>query len=304
MAIDENTMSGSRSWLDRAQLAGVASLGAGAIHLSAAGIHAEHPTLARLFVVLGAVQIVAGLALDPDGWSVGVGCRRDRQRHRRGWLGGHAGVGDLVDRRPGGVRGAAVRRHGMRGARGDRRGAGGDCRHTRDQPGAARDRVSSRRASWSRTVSLAAMLAAATHVHSHGEDSTITSHSHDEASTDTGHAHDDASTVTSHGHDEAESTTSHAHEDGEAGASGAAAVDLSGVDGVTPTQQAFAEELVARTLRRSAAVGGPGGRRRRRLPLDRRRGHGLRALRPVGLARRRRLARPEPPREPRLRGAA
>ena len=36
--------------LDRgrpAQIAGLASVGAGAIHLAAAGIHAEHPTLAR-----------------------------------------------------------------------------------------------------------------------------------------------------------------------------------------------------------------------------------------------------------------
>ncbi len=41
--------------------AGLLSLGAGAIHAAAAGIHAEHPQLARLFVVLAALQIGAGL---------------------------------------------------------------------------------------------------------------------------------------------------------------------------------------------------------------------------------------------------
>jgi hypothetical protein len=41
--------------------AGLLSLGAGAIHAAAAGIHSEHPQLARLFVVLAALQIGAGL---------------------------------------------------------------------------------------------------------------------------------------------------------------------------------------------------------------------------------------------------
>ena len=51
------------TWADRAQFAGLASVGAGAIHLVAAGIHAEHPSLARIFVILGAVQVIAGLVL-------------------------------------------------------------------------------------------------------------------------------------------------------------------------------------------------------------------------------------------------
>ena len=81
-------------------------------------------------------------------------------------------------------------------------------------------------------------------------------------------------------------------------------IDLSGVDGVTPEQQAFAENLVATHARRPPAVGRPGRRRGGRLPLDRRRRHRPRALHPVGLDRRRRVARPGPPREPRLRAAA
>ena len=43
-------------------LQGMASLGAGAIHAAAAGIHAEHPTLSRLFVAVAAAQILVGLA--------------------------------------------------------------------------------------------------------------------------------------------------------------------------------------------------------------------------------------------------
>jgi hypothetical protein len=51
------------TWADRAQVAGLASVGAGACHLTAAGIHAESPSLARIFVIMGAVQLIAGLVL-------------------------------------------------------------------------------------------------------------------------------------------------------------------------------------------------------------------------------------------------
>lgn len=43
------------------QLAGLASIGAGAIHAAAAGLHAEHTTLARLFVGVAVAQIGVGL---------------------------------------------------------------------------------------------------------------------------------------------------------------------------------------------------------------------------------------------------
>ncbi|MFC9898389.1 hypothetical protein ACFVMC_32260 [Nocardia sp. NPDC127579] len=42
-------------------LGGVTSLGAGALHLFAAGLHTEHAALARLMVVLAALQVAAGL---------------------------------------------------------------------------------------------------------------------------------------------------------------------------------------------------------------------------------------------------
>ncbi|WP_431958437.1 hypothetical protein [Nocardia lijiangensis] len=42
-------------------LGGLASIGAGALHLFAAGLHTEHATLARLMVALAALQCVTGL---------------------------------------------------------------------------------------------------------------------------------------------------------------------------------------------------------------------------------------------------
>jgi hypothetical protein len=42
-------------------IAAATSIGAGAVHAAAAGIHAEHPQLARLFVITAALQLLAGL---------------------------------------------------------------------------------------------------------------------------------------------------------------------------------------------------------------------------------------------------
>ena len=42
-------------------VAAMASLGAGAVHAAATGLHAEHPELARLFVVVTVAQLSAGL---------------------------------------------------------------------------------------------------------------------------------------------------------------------------------------------------------------------------------------------------
>ena len=52
---------GSSKRLPGIAVAAAASIGAGAIHAAAAGVHAEHPTLARLFVVCACAQLGAGL---------------------------------------------------------------------------------------------------------------------------------------------------------------------------------------------------------------------------------------------------
>ena len=61
MATDVDGASRTRTWLTAAQLAGLASIGAGAIHAAAAGIHAEHPDLSRLFVACAAAQLAVGI---------------------------------------------------------------------------------------------------------------------------------------------------------------------------------------------------------------------------------------------------
>ena len=42
---------------NRLAIASIASAAAGVLHATAAGIHAEHPELARLFVVLAVAQV-------------------------------------------------------------------------------------------------------------------------------------------------------------------------------------------------------------------------------------------------------
>ena len=60
-------------WISAPQVAGLASLGAGAIHAAAIGIHAEHATLARLFVAVAAAQLAAGLVMLLEGGRAAAG---------------------------------------------------------------------------------------------------------------------------------------------------------------------------------------------------------------------------------------
>ena len=69
-------------------------------------------------------------------------------------------------------------------------------------------------------------------------------------------------------------------------------IDLSGVEGVTPEQQAFAENLVAVTLVRLPQWSDPAVAEAAGFHSIGDAGHRSRALRPVGLDRRRRVARP------------
>jgi len=57
--------------------AALCSIGAGAVHAAATGVHAEHPQLARLFIVMAAAQLGVGLwaLLRPSknaAWAVGI----------------------------------------------------------------------------------------------------------------------------------------------------------------------------------------------------------------------------------------
>ena len=143
------------------------SIGAGAIHAAAAGVHAENPTLVT------AVRADRGGA-DPRRAAAPAPARAGRrrgddrrQRRRRGRLGDHPDDRHLLDRRARARRVATVRRHRMRRARRAR------------PPSPASSRWSATRRLSPRqpcapgvalgALSVAAMMVGATNVHSHGE---------------------------------------------------------------------------------------------------------------------------------------
>ncbi len=219
---DEETR-GTWSWLERAQLAGIASLGAGAIHLSAAGIHAEHPTLARVFVALGSGQILAGLALVlvRRRWAAATVVAVNSVAVI-GWAltltSGISRVDGLeVSEAPqfadtacavlGAIAAALAAAVTLRGL----------------QP-APRNAALLAPGGLVAAVSVAAMLSAATHVHDHDETVASAGHVHEESAVDV-----------------------HVHPGSGTNPPETSAVDLSGVADVTPAQQQFAEQLVART---------------------------------------------------------
>lgn len=202
------------TFADRAQFAGLASAGAGACHLAAAGNHAEDPSLARIFVIMGAAQMIAGLVLALGGGRaaavvvavvniVAVG----------GWAltrtVGIPWVQSLAAPEPLQFTDTACAALGaiafvlavvvlLRGAR-------QAPRVGLVAPGALVG-----------VISVAAMLTGATHVHSHGG---------------AGHVHDGDMSMWPRPFDPTQP------------------IDFSGVPGVTPEQQARAENLVASTLK-------------------------------------------------------
>jgi hypothetical protein len=267
------------SWLSATQLAGLASLGAGAIHAAAIGIHAEHATLARLFVVVAAAQLAAGLVMIVKG--------------------GRAAAGATALVNAGAVAGWAVTRvSGISWIEGLEQSEAPQFADTacaalgavaagaavialvRGQTRPAASRLGMPAVAVG-ALTVVAMMYGGTHVHSHdeghatsaagaehthGDESAATDgHAHAEdaaageaAATD-GHAHpDDAAATDGHAHpDEAAATDGHAHPDDAAGEPAAVwprpwdprqPIDFSGVSGVTPRQEARAERLAARTL--------------------------------------------------------
>jgi hypothetical protein len=203
----------ARIWVDRAQFAGLASVGAGACHLTAAGIHAESLFLARIFVIMGAAQVITGLVLALGGGRpvaavaavvniAAVGGWALTRTVGISWVQGLrdpeplqfadtvcAGLGALAI-----VLAVVVLLRGARWA----------PRVSLVVPGVLVG-----------VVSVAAMLTGATHIHSH-----------DEAS----HVHDVDRSMWPRPFDPSEPT------------------DFGGVPGVIPEQQAREEALVARTL--------------------------------------------------------
>ena len=200
-------------WVDRAQFAGLASVGAGACHLAAAGIHGENPFLARIFVIMGAAQMITGLVLALGGGRaaaavvavVNIAAVGGWALTRTVGISGVPGLGgseqpqfaDTVCAALGAVALVLAVVVLLRGAR-------QAPRVGLVVPGTLVG-----------FVSVAAMLAGATHVHSHS---------------DPGHVHAGETSTWPRPFDPTQP------------------IDFSGVPGVTPEQQARAETLVASTL--------------------------------------------------------
>jgi hypothetical protein len=234
--------SSAAGWIEPLQ--GLASIGAGVIHAAAVGIHAEHPTLSRLFVAVAAAQIVVGLVtLLRGGRAVAAATAL---------VNGGAVVAWIVTRVSGisWIEGleqseapqfadtvcAALGALAVGAAIVTLRGrAGRTTRVTPTRVGLAAVSLGA--------VTVAAMMSGATHAHSEdaGHEHSPAEATDDDGATTTAHPHGDApGTTVAHGHDAAggDDPASVAYDPTKP-------IDLSGVDGVTPEQQAFAENLVA-----------------------------------------------------------
>ncbi len=237
-------------------LAGMASLGAGAVHAAAIGVHTEHRSAVVAFTVVAAVQLAWGaLALTRGGRLVAASGVVVAAAALVGWgLAKTTGIGFVAGldeaesiQRADGLAAllAAVALAACAG--GYLTAVVGPAPRRRLSPAVLR----SASAAVVTAVSVTAMVAAGSHSHAGG-------HGHgEEAAAGHGHGADD-------GHAD---TAAHAegdeHPPGEEHAEGeehtpvalpakpydpALPLDLSGVEGVTPQQQAAAENLIARTL--------------------------------------------------------
>jgi hypothetical protein len=224
---DRGTVAAASSvgWL--AALQGLASIGAGAIHAAAAGIHAEHPTLSRLFVAVAAAQILVGLvALVRGGRVVAVAIALVNGGAVAAWVVTRVSGISWIE----GLEQAEAPRFADTVCAALGALAVGAAIVTLRGPAGGTTRATP----WRRlglpaiglgAITVAAMMTGATHAH--GSDA----------------AHD---------HGEPEATDDHdatgGHDPAAVAYDPTQPIDLSGIDGVTPEQQAFAENLVATTL--------------------------------------------------------
>ena len=255
--------------------AAVASLGAGAIHAAAIGIHAEHPQLARILVACAVLQLGAGLLglLRPHRL-VALALVAINVAAVAGWLAtrtvGISWIDGLQTAETPQFADSACALMGAVAA-----GTALAALLVGWHPGRPARLLVPGLAVMALTVP--SMITAGTHVHSH--DSATAGHTHDDsavATGDTTHTHDDAAVATgdtTHTHDD--STVAVGSGDGAAGAAPtdtsaghthdhgtttviaadwprpwdpARPVDFSGVAGVTADQQHRAEQLVEQTL--------------------------------------------------------
>lgn len=239
-------------------VAALASVGAGAIHCAVAGVHAEHVTLARLFVLTGVVQIAVGAwNLSRPGrlatWAmvvvnlIAVGAWATSRVTSVWWIDG------LGQREPVGMVDLLC---ALLGAVAVVVGLGAVLRST---PSTRPSRsllipalavaVIAAPAVWSSTKHDHAEAAGHEHAAGAADHHTVTSDGGDASTESTAHSH--SSTTSGATDDSATDTTAHAHTAAVVAPvpyDPTKPIDLGGVPGVTPEQQAAAENIVAETL--------------------------------------------------------
>ena len=228
-------------------VAALASLGAGAVHAAATGIHAEHPQLARIFVVMTVLQLSVGLwaLVRPNRIAAGAVAAVNLAAVA-GWLAtrlvGISWVDGLETREAAqfadticAALGAAAAGTALAALLVGRRPA--PQRHRLAVPSLL-----------VAAMAVPAMWAGGTHVHSHAHnDASLAAGATD------GHVHTDGSTDATasadagHVHTDASATT--ATTDWPRPWDPAKGLDISGVPGVTPEQEARATKLVDETLK-------------------------------------------------------
>ncbi|MEY4175347.1 MAG: hypothetical protein RI900_2512 [Actinomycetota bacterium] len=238
-------------------VAALASLGAGAVHAAATGIHAEHPQLARIFVVTTVLQLVSGLwALARPHRAAALAVAVVNIAAVAGWLAtrlvGISWIDGLETREAAQFADTACAALGALAA-----GTAIAALLVGRRPATAQPRLAIP-AALVAALAVPAMWAGGTHVHNHAHTDTL-------AAAADGHAHtDDAATgdtVHDHGATAATGTdagdTAHNHGDTSSALTSdwprawdpTKPIDLSGVPGVSAEQEARAKKLVEDTLK-------------------------------------------------------
>jgi hypothetical protein len=227
------------------QLAGLASIGAGAIHAGAAGLHAEQTTLARAFVAVAVAQLAVGLlALVKGGRLAALAAALVNAGAVAAWGASRLWGIDWID--------------GLEVAE-DPRFADTACAALGAVAAIAATVALARRrtavttvrlglpAAAVGTITLAAMLVGAQHTHTHSDAEAVPSGAGAPVSADGhDHIHDEADTALAPG---AGAPVAGAAVDWPRAWDPAQAIDLSGVEGVTPEQELRATALLQHTLR-------------------------------------------------------
>lgn len=237
-------------------VAALASLGAGAVHAAATGIHAEHPQLARIFVVATVLQLAAGLwALARPHRAAALAVAVVNAAAVAGWLAtrlvGISWIDGLETREAAQFADTVCAGLGALAV-----GTAIGALLVGRRPAFTQPRLAVP-ALLVAALAVPAMWSGGTHVHDHAHNETLAAgadgHAHDDATaSDPNHAHDDATAA-----GDATDNTAHSHGDTAAALASdwprawdpTQPIDLSGVPGVSPEQEARAKKLVEDTLK-------------------------------------------------------